>query len=135
MQCLICKEPIKQKQLANLKCNHHFHKKCLKKWISINPNCPYCKKLILDEFNIIIENQYCKNYSAILKLNSDSITINSNNLNLFNILIRKIKGFSNNKKYIYIYYLNSQNKESILTIKTDKKKIKIICDSIKALFT
>ena len=28
MQCLICKEP--KTKTINFKCNHHFHKKCLK---------------------------------------------------------------------------------------------------------
>ena len=50
--CIICYEKINNScELASLKCGHHFHKKCIKKYISIKSsngigNCPLCRSKI-----------------------------------------------------------------------------------------
>jgi len=46
-KCNICLTDYKNNDnVINLKCDHHFHKECLVKWININEICPLCKKII-----------------------------------------------------------------------------------------
>ncbi|VVU95598.1 Ring finger domain [seawater metagenome] len=43
--CTICLENIpKNKQIYKIPCNHKFHKKCLKQWLSENLSCPICRE-------------------------------------------------------------------------------------------
>lgn len=45
--CLICHDKFeKEDKIANIKCNHIFHYKCLNKWITRSAKCPYCNKNI-----------------------------------------------------------------------------------------
>ena len=47
-ECAICCEPIKSRQhMTVTQCNHVFHKKCLKKWLTetcSTPTCPMCRQ-------------------------------------------------------------------------------------------
>jgi hypothetical protein len=46
-QCLICQENYNIKEYQReLHCNHHFHKKCIDKWLKNNLTCPYCRTSI-----------------------------------------------------------------------------------------
>lgn len=46
-KCSICFKNIKKdSNVPNIECSHIFHKKCLKKWIKINNNCPLCRQII-----------------------------------------------------------------------------------------
>lgn len=46
-KCSICFKNIKKdSNIPVIKCSHVFHKKCLKKWIKINNNCPLCREII-----------------------------------------------------------------------------------------
>lgn len=48
--CIICLENYKYNDLiALMKCNHRYHYKCIKKWLNYNPNCPICRKDIIEE--------------------------------------------------------------------------------------
>lgn len=42
-ECCICTEDISTKTLHTTKCGHHYHKKCLNKWLKINNTCPMCR--------------------------------------------------------------------------------------------
>ena len=35
------------KDIIKLKCNHEYHKECIKAWFDINKNCPQCRKNII----------------------------------------------------------------------------------------
>ena len=42
-ECSICLEDIIE-DTVHLKCNHIFHKECLKEWFKIKTTCPICRK-------------------------------------------------------------------------------------------
>jgi hypothetical protein len=44
-ECTICLENVilRDKKHTITKCNHHFHKECLKDWKKIKNNCPCCR--------------------------------------------------------------------------------------------
>lgn len=47
-ECVICNQMYKQNEyFRKLNCNHHFHKKCIDKWLKKNPSCPICRKDII----------------------------------------------------------------------------------------
>jgi len=64
-ECFICMEEIDNikiiqlnKQLFYLKsclCNGHIHIECLKKWASINNNCPICRNDMIKNNNLFIK--------------------------------------------------------------------------------
>jgi len=41
--CLISLENYVDVPISKLKCNHIFHKKCIKEWYKNNRNCPICR--------------------------------------------------------------------------------------------
>lgn len=47
-ECCICLyRYVDGVELCRLPCNHHFHRKCITKWLRINATCPLCKFNIL----------------------------------------------------------------------------------------
>jgi hypothetical protein len=48
MFCVICQDDCKKDKdiLRILKCQHHFHVKCIDWWLSDNINCPICKRML-----------------------------------------------------------------------------------------
>lgn len=40
--CSICLCENKKRTDKYLPCGHNFHRKCIRRWISINPTCPFC---------------------------------------------------------------------------------------------
>ncbi|CAA0812879.1 Zinc finger- C3HC4 type (RING finger) family protein [Striga hermonthica] len=47
-ECCICLyKYVNGAELCTLPCNHHFHHKCITKWLRINATCPLCKFNIL----------------------------------------------------------------------------------------
>ena len=47
-ECSICLEEYnRDKDIIKLKCNHEYHKECIKAWFDINKNCPQCRKNII----------------------------------------------------------------------------------------
>ncbi|KAK9051259.1 hypothetical protein SSX86_027886 [Deinandra increscens subsp. villosa] len=45
--CCICLSDYENGELLNfLRCNHHFHSKCIAKWLRVKATCPVCKSLI-----------------------------------------------------------------------------------------
>jgi len=42
--CCICLEPLKKNEkIAQLECEHTFHKDCIKTWLNLNNTCPTCR--------------------------------------------------------------------------------------------
>ncbi len=47
--CSICHEKYNINEYKrHLCCVHYFHKKCIDKWLINNPNCPMCRKDIME---------------------------------------------------------------------------------------
>ena len=60
-KCVICLDKLKEKeeeekksekdenkrQIAKLKCNHYFHKKCISNWFDEKPDCPICRGTVV----------------------------------------------------------------------------------------
>jgi hypothetical protein len=45
--CVICAQ--KCTGYRDLPCGHSIHTSCAKKWLSINPTCPFCRQIVPDE--------------------------------------------------------------------------------------
>jgi ribosomal protein L14E/L6E/L27E len=44
-----------KRQIAKLKCNHYFHKKCISHWFDQKPDCPICRgTVVIDEETVEI---------------------------------------------------------------------------------
>ena len=42
--CSICLEDFEIGDvISELKCEHYFHKKCIKQWLNVNNTCPNCR--------------------------------------------------------------------------------------------
>ena len=47
LRCGICLDKYKiQERITILHCNHKYHYKCIRNWISYGDSCPLCRKLI-----------------------------------------------------------------------------------------
>lgn len=47
--CVICLEEYDRyifEQKTKLLCGHKYHKRCIDRWLSQNPSCPYCRFVI-----------------------------------------------------------------------------------------
>lgn len=45
--CTICSSQVNDEGVAmDCECPYFYHKECLEKWLSINPSCPTCRKLV-----------------------------------------------------------------------------------------
>ena len=57
LHCIICLENYKYNDLiALMKCDHRYHYGCIKKWLNHNPNCPICRKDVIEEVEQVILN-------------------------------------------------------------------------------
>ena len=57
LHCIICLENYKYNDLiALMKCDHRYHYNCIKKWLNHNPNCPICRKDVIEEVEQVILN-------------------------------------------------------------------------------
>lgn len=46
-QCAICIENVETGAVVGkLACGHTFHHGCICKWVSVKPNCPYCRRAV-----------------------------------------------------------------------------------------
>ena len=51
-KCVICLDELREegeneRQIAKLKCNHYFHKKCISNWFDEKPDCPICRGTVV----------------------------------------------------------------------------------------
>ena len=65
-RCTICLEYITPKTRISICCGVQCHKRCLLKWLRINPQCPLCKRDIekSDALDFDYEENYEKNLCA-----------------------------------------------------------------------
>ena len=66
--CSICLSKI-YKQKIKLKCNHSYHKECLKKWLKYNNSCPICRLEIDNDIINILNYNINYNYINCNKFN------------------------------------------------------------------
>ena len=94
-ECPICLDLIYDfKDRSTLKCNHKYHKVCLKMWVDRNPICPLCRMDVVDVFK-------CKDYKY----------------NLFNYKIKLEFDRLCIKKYLFKKYIDYKNIRNIGFIK------------------
>lgn len=54
-ECCICLHKyVEGSELCSLPCKHHFHHKCICKWLRINATCPLCKFNILRDDSVLV---------------------------------------------------------------------------------
>ena len=51
-ECCICRDRIEEG--IKLKCNHVFHKTCIKEWFKVNKTCPLCRAKLIDKITRLI---------------------------------------------------------------------------------
>jgi plasmid rolling circle replication initiator protein Rep len=42
--CIICLDSLEKGEIADLKCKHEFHNKCISEWICKENSCPICRR-------------------------------------------------------------------------------------------
>jgi hypothetical protein len=42
--CTICLDSLEKGKIADLKCKHEFHNKCISEWICKENSCPICRR-------------------------------------------------------------------------------------------
>jgi hypothetical protein len=52
--CSICLEKGNEKSCKTA-CGHHFHTKCIKKWLTNNDTCPICRDYITEPIKYIMD--------------------------------------------------------------------------------
>ena len=58
IDCSICLEKIVNDDKHITSCNHTFHEECITKWMSLNHNCPLCRKnLDLNIYDEIVNDE------------------------------------------------------------------------------
>jgi len=56
-ECSICCEKLFTTETEKLKCNHIFHKKCIKEWFERDNRCPLCRhENVMQKFSVHISN-------------------------------------------------------------------------------
>ncbi len=82
--CSICLENIINEEHKNITtCNHIFHSECMAKWMSLNHNCPLCRKNldlnIYDEIDVEENDDYDNPINYMRIMNANNTISNSNN--------------------------------------------------------
>jgi len=70
MECSVCYTDLTLKNIVNTKCNHLFCKECFWKWADENNSCPMCRKNIISQTKMMMEEE-TKYYDTISCLQND----------------------------------------------------------------
>ena len=71
--CIICLDEYKEDDTIKLlRCNHHFHSKCINDWLKISCTCPFCRR------NAIIESD--NDSSSESDENNNTLEIDNNDI-------------------------------------------------------
>lgn len=84
-ECAICQETMYNKCVKFLECEHHFHLKCINKWLNKSNSCPMCRKCTnsqnkeLDYSRLLAEilNELNQNHHSFLHVNDHYDFLNS----------------------------------------------------------
>ena len=79
-ECAICYEPMYNKCVKYLACEHVFHLKCVNKWLNKSHTCPVCRENTRTSTNTDEDD----NFSRMLQEILDEISTNHTQLNLDN---------------------------------------------------
>lgn len=125
--CIICYDKINNvDELASIKCGHHYHKKCIKKYLyaqnlktNNNGKCPLCRSKI-DTFikqDVVLDFNY--------KFDIDKLVSNEEiNSDIKNYFVNK--QINNNNEYSKLYFRFDLYKYSYESVDTIEKIIKSI---------
>ena len=72
-ECVICFEKFNKKDNIILRCDHQYHRTCLKRWVKEQDNCPLCRKTLnKKEYNSLYTNSELAHLN-ILKFSKTSL--------------------------------------------------------------
>ena len=142
MECSVCYTDLTLKNIVNTKCNHLFCKECFWKWADENNSCPMCRKNIISQTKMMMEEENIRNniYSLMEEETKyyDTISCLQNDLYELEDKIFELTKFKKNPdKYMKEFikkretWINKQKEE------TRKKKDMVISqlDVYNALYT
>ena len=142
MECSVCYTDLTVKNIVNTKCNHLFCKECFWKWADENNSCPMCRKNIISQTKMMMEEENIRNniYSLMQEETKyyDTISCLQNDLYELEDKIFELSKFKKNPdKYMKEFmkkretWINEQKEE------TRKKKDMVISqlDVYNALYT
>ena len=142
MECSVCYTDLTVKNIVNTKCDHLFCKKCFWKWADQNNSCPMCRKNIISQTKMMMEEENIRNniYSLMQEETKyyDTISCLQNDLYELEDKIFELSKFKKNPdKYMKEFmkkretWINKQKEE------TRKKKDMVISqlDVYNALYT
>lgn len=117
--CPICYENIQEDQCFKTKCDHIFHKSCIKNWIDTQNNtddnkikdilCPYCRTVI-DCFIIKLENDYKNTYYKTKNIERKALF---NNYSVNELQDQSPKGWVDYKKILFPIYKIKYDHEDV----------------------
>lgn len=123
--CPICYENIQENEYYTTKCNHSFHKSCIKNWIDTQNDkiidddetkvilCPYCRTII-DCFIIKLENDFENTHYKTKNIKRKSCIVNNISVPFINKQLQDQfpKAWFDYKKILFpIYKLKFENED------------------------
>lgn len=142
MECSVCYTDLTVKNIVNTKCNHLFCKECFWKWADENNSCPMCRKNIISQTKMRIEEENIRNniYSLMEEETKyyDTISCLQNDLYELEDKIFELTKFKKNPdKYMNEFMKKREKWINEKKEETRKQKDKVISqlDVYNALYT
>lgn len=142
MECSVCYTDLTVKNIVNTKCNHLFCKECFWKWADENNSCPMCRKNIISQTKMRIEEENIRNniYSLMEEETKyyDTISCLQNDLYELEDKIFELTKFKKNPdKYMKDFMKKREKWINEKKEETRKQKDKVISqlDVYNALYT
>lgn len=142
MECSVCYTDLTVKNIVNTKCNHLFCKECFWKWADENNSCPMCRKNIISQTKMRMEEENIRNniYSLMEEETKyyDTISCLQNDLYELEDKIFELTKFKKNPdKYMKDFMKKREKWINEKKEETRKQKDKVISqlDVYNALYT
>jgi len=142
MECSVCYTDLTLKNIVNTKCNHLFCKECFWKWADEHNSCPMCRKNIISQTKMMMEEENIRNniYSLMEEETKyyDTISCLQNDLYELEDKIFELTKFKKNPdKYMNEFMKKREKWINEKKEETRKKKDMVISqlDVYNALYT
>ena len=142
MECSVCYTDLTLKNIVNTKCNHLFCKECFWKWADEHNSCPMCRKNIISQTKMMMEEENIRNniYSLMEEETKyyDTISCLQNDLYELEDKIFELTKFKKNPdKYMKDFMKKREKWINEKKEETRKQKDKVISqlDVYNALYT
>ena len=130
MECSVCYTDLTVKNIVNTKCDHLFCKNCFWKWADENNSCPMCRKNIISQTKMMLEEESIRNNIFSLMEEEtkyyDSISYLQHELYELEDNIFELRKFRKNPEK----YMNEFMKKRKVWIENVKKEIRKKKDSV-----